>query len=320
MTSVVLAAGTLPWRRRRGQLQVAVVHRPKYDDWSWPKGKLDPGETFPVAAARETAEETGLVVRLGRPLPTSTYHLQDKQGIKAVKDVRYWAAEVVGGDGALEHEIDEVVWLDVADARRRLSYSHDVDQLDALVEADGEGALTTWPLALVRHAKAQPRDDWSGEDALRPLDARGRRQADELVPLLAAYGLKRLVSSPSTRAADTIAPYATSTGGRLRLKPGLSEEGYEADPGKATHHLRRLLERGAPAALCSHGPVLPDLVATLHGLVGPAEPQGELATSLLASVLEAGMAKGEVLICHVVGTGEPARVVSVERHHPDDRA
>ena len=75
MTSVVLAAGTLPWRRRRGQLQVAVVHRPKYDDWSWPKGKLDPGETFPVAAARETAEETGLVVRLGRPLPTSTYHL-----------------------------------------------------------------------------------------------------------------------------------------------------------------------------------------------------------------------------------------------------
>ena len=63
------AAGTLPWRRRRGQLQVALVHRPKYDDWSWAKGKLDPGEEWPAAAARETHEETALEVRLGRPLP-----------------------------------------------------------------------------------------------------------------------------------------------------------------------------------------------------------------------------------------------------------
>lgn len=318
--SAILAAGTLPWRRRRGQLELALVHRPRYDDWSWAKGKLDPGEIFPVAATRETTEETGLHVRLGRPLPSSTYELRTRAGARGVKDVRYWAAEVVGGDGALEHEVDEVAWLAADEARRRLSYPRDLDQLGALVEADAAGTLTTWPLALVRHAKATPRAEWTGDDGFRPLDERGLRQAEELVPLLAAYGISRLVSSPSTRAADTIAPYAAATGERLRLKPGLSEEGHAADPAKAPHHLRRLVERGTPAALCSHGPVLPDLVAELVGLVDTTSRQGVLAHSILEDRLEQGMTKGEALVCHLVGTGDGAKVVAAERHHPEDRA
>ena len=317
---VVLAAGTLPWRRRRGALQVALVHRPRYDDWSWAKGKLDPCEIFPVAATRETEEETGLEVRLGRPLPSATYHLGSRGGIPVVKDVRYWAAEVVGGTGVLEHEIDEVAWLEVDAARRRLTYQRDVDQLDGLVAADASGTLTTWPLALVRHAKARPRSSWSGEDWLRPLDARGLQQAYDLVPLLGAYGITRLVSSPSTRAADTIAPYAAQTSHRLRLKVGLSEEGYAVDPSKAQHHLRRLVERGTPAALCSHGPVLPDLITALIALVDTGHRQGVLAQSILEGELSAGMAKGEVLVCHIAGTGAEARVVAAEHHHPDDRA
>ena len=317
---VVLAAGTLPWRRRRGELQVALVHRPRYDDWSWAKGKLDPGEIFPVAATRETAEETGLEVRLGRPLPSASYHLGTRAGIPVVKDVRYWAAEVVGGKGLLEHEIDEVAWLEVDKARARLTYQRDVDQLDGLVEADEAGALTTWPLALVRHAKARPRSSWAGEDWLRPLDTRGLQQADDLVPLLGAYGITRLVSSPSTRATDTIAPYAAQTGQRLRLKRGLSEEGHAADPTKAPHHLRRLVERGIPAALCSHGPVLPDLITQLISLVDTTHRQGVLAQSILEAELSSGMTKGEALVCHIAGTGAGARVVSAERHHPEDTA
>lgn len=317
---VVLAAGTLPWRRRRGELQVALVHRPRYDDWSWAKGKLDPGEILPVAATRETAEETGLEVRLGRPLPSATYHLGTRAGIPVVKDVRYWAAEVVGGKGLLEHEIDEVAWLEVDKARARLTYQRDVDQLDGLVEADEAGALTTWPLALVRHAKARPRSSWAGEDWLRPLDTRGLQQADDLVPLLGAYGITRLVSSPSTRATDTIAPYAAQTGQRLRLKRGLSEEGHAADPTKAPHHLRRLVERGIPAALCSHGPVLPDLITQLISLVDTTHRQGVLAQSILEAELSSGMTKGEALVCHIAGTGAGARVVSAERHHPEDTA
>lgn len=316
--ATVLAAGTLPWRRRRGRLQVALVHRPRYDDWSWAKGKLDRGETFPVAGVRETLEETGLRVRLGHPLPTTTYTVASGSG-RAVKEVRYWAAEVTGGDGGLVHEIDEVAWLEAEEALERLTYAHDRAQMDALVAADATGTLTTWPLAILRHAKARPRSSWDDDDWLRPLDDQGRAQAADLVPLLAGYGIERLVSSPSTRASDTLAPYATATGGRLRLKPGLSEEGYAQDPSRAGHHLDRLLERGVPACLCSHGPVLPDLVNRLLARVDPRLAPGLVARSVIEDVASSGLAKGEVLVSHIVGTGEGARVVAAERHHPLDR-
>lgn len=316
--ATVLAAGTLPWRRRRGRLQVALVHRPRYDDWSWAKGKLDRGETFPVAGVRETLEETGLRVRLGHPLPTTTYTVASGSG-RAVKEVRYWAAEVTGGDGGLVHEIDEVAWLEADEALERLTYAHDRAQVDALVAADATGTLTTWPLAILRHAKARPRSSWDDDDWLRPLDDQGRAQAADLVPLLAGYGIERLVSSPSTRASDTLAPYATATGGRLRLKPGLSEEGYAQDPSRAGHHLDRLLERGVPACLCSHGPVLPDLVNRLLARVDPRLAPGLVARSVIEDVASSGLAKGEVLVAHIVGTGDGARVVAAERHHPLDR-
>ncbi|KRE36116.1 phosphohistidine phosphatase [Janibacter sp. Soil728] len=317
-TASVLAAGTLPWRRRRGRLQVAVIHRPRYDDWSWAKGKLEPGETFPTTAVRETLEETGLRVRLGHPLPTTTYTVGSASGA-AVKEVRYWAAEVTGGDGGLVHEVDAVDWVEADAAADRLSYLHDRTQLEALRAADASGTLTTWSLAILRHAKAHPRSSWVDDDWLRPLSDQGRVQAAELVPLLDGYGIQRLVSSPSTRASDTLAPYATASGGTLRLRPGLSEEGYAEDPSRAGHHLDRLLVRGVPACLCSHGPVLPDLVARLLGRVDPALAPGLVARSVIEEVVTDGLAKGEVLIAHVVGTGEAARIVAAERHHPHDR-
>ncbi|MGE9808620.1 MULTISPECIES: NUDIX hydrolase [unclassified Janibacter] len=313
---IVAAAGTLPWRRRRGRLEVALVHRPRYDDWAWAKGKLDQGEIYPVAAVRETDEETGLVVRLGRPLPTATYRVVGN----GLKEVRYWAAEVVGGHGRLENEIDEVLWLDTDAASQRLTYDRDRDQLRALVAADEDSALTTWPLALVRHAKATPRAAWDEDDQLRPLDRRGRDQAKDLVPLLASYGLTRLVSSPSTRCADTLEPYAAAVGTTIRLKPGLSEEGFESDPGRAIHHLTRLLERGTASALCSHGPVLPELVRVLGERVDDRRDEGKVAAAVVQGVMDEGMTKGEVLVVHVVGTGPDARIVSAERHHPRDTA
>lgn len=319
MGASVLAAGTLPWRRRRGRLEVALVHRPRYDDWSWAKGKLDPGEAFPAAAARETLEETGLRVRLGHPLPTTTY-TTTQRGRPAVKEVRYWAAEVTGGDGGLVHEVDEVAWLEAGTAADRLSYTHDRAQLAALAAADDRGTLSTWPLAVVRHASARSRSSWRHEDALRPLDDTGRAQAQGLVPLLGAYGTSRLVTSPATRASDTLAPYAVASGVRLRPKPGLSEEGHGRTPGKARHHVERLLERGVAAAACSHGPVLPELVACLLERVDATLGPGLVARSVLEDVVDGGLAKGEVLLAHVVGTGEDARVIAVERHHPRDRA
>jgi phosphohistidine phosphatase SixA/8-oxo-dGTP pyrophosphatase MutT (NUDIX family) len=316
LTAPIPAAGTIPWRRRRGQLEVALVHRPKYDDWSWAKGKLDPAEDWPVAAVRETHEETSLEVGLGRPLPGAEYTVLDGTGQPATKEVRYWAAEATSPAGPLENEIDEVRWLDVIAASDTLDYARDRDQLRALVRADNAGTLTTWPLALVRHAHAVGRGSWSGDDEQRPLDASGRERAADVAAVLAAYGVKRLVSSPSVRCTDTLRPYAARLGAAMRTKDGLSEEGYAAEPARAVRHLKRLVERGIPAALCSHGPVLPDLLSALLDRVDSDEPEADGVRDSLRAAVRDKMAKGEVLVAHLVGSGETARVVAVERHLP----
>jgi 8-oxo-(d)GTP phosphatase len=308
------AAGALPWRRRNGQLEVALVHRPRYDDWSWPKGKLDPGEDWPVAAAREVWEETGFHVRLGRPLPSAQYIVEDRAGQRATKAVRYWAAEVVGGEGALVNEIDEVAWLDVAAATGRLSYPRDLEQLRALVRADHAWTLATWPLVFVRHAKARARSTWKDADPVRPLNALGRARAAALVPILAAFGVTRVVTSPSVRCLDTILPYAVATGYGTHIKVGLSEEGFAKRPRRATHHLRQLLERGEPAVLCSHGPVLPVLLEQLAAIAASGGSFENTAKVTLSQATRSGMGKGEVLVAHVVGTGPQARVVDIESY------
>ena len=312
-----------------------MVHRPRYDDWSWAKGKLDPGEEWPVAAAREVFEETGLHVRLGRPLPTSRYDVvegssEDDSGQPAPKEVRYWAAEVVGGAGTLVNEIDEIAWLDVDDATDRLTYDRDRDQLRALVQADRDGTLTTWPLVILRHAHAYPRSTWTQADPLRPLDARGRERAEALVPLLTSYGVIRVVTSPAVRCLDTVLPYATAAELKIRLKPGLSEESFEKRPDHAPRHLTKLLARGSAAVVSTHGPVLPRLLEQLAGIAngggapdsddsddtgepdGTADSGANSAKDALLEAAERGMGKGDALVAHVVGTGEQARVVDVE--------
>ena len=131
-TAEVRAAGGAPWRRGAGgDLEVLLVHRPRYDDWSLPKGKCDKGEPDEACALREVAEETGLACVIGPELPTQRY--LDQKGRDKV--VRYWAMEAPPGDGALEHEVDEVVWLPLDAARRRLSYTRDTEVLDALPAA-----------------------------------------------------------------------------------------------------------------------------------------------------------------------------------------
>jgi len=333
--AVIRAAGALPWRRRRGELQVALVHRPRYDDWSWAKGKLEPGEEWAVAAVREVFEETGLHVRLGRPLPTASYTVAGGTGQPSPKEVRYWSAEVVGGDGTLVNEIDQVAWLEVGAATERLSYPRDLDQLGALVQADDQGTLTTWPLVIVRHAKSRSRSGWHEPDPLRPLDARGRARAEALVPILAAYGVTRVVTSPSVRCVDTVMPYAVAVRSKARLKTGLSEEGFAEQPERAPYHLTRLLERGNATVVSSHGPVLPVLLEQLAAIAdsgdsgGPAGSggsagsgdsldsagsggSGENAAKVILEAARRGMGKGEALIAHLVGTGLQARVVDVE--------
>jgi 8-oxo-dGTP diphosphatase len=312
-TGTIRAAGALVWRRRE-RLEVLVVHRPKYDDWSWPKGKLDAGESWAGACVREVLEETGLAVTLGVPLPDATYDV-GSNGTTRTKVVRYWAARPVDGvgDGGLRaqniDEVDELAWLSVDEAALRVDYQRDLEQLQALAAADALGRLDTWPLAVVRHAKSVPRSRWKGSEQRRPLTDAGRSRAAQIVPVLSAYAFTVVASSPSARCTATIQPFAREAGSRVRLRDGLSEEGFADDPSSAVSVITKLLARGEPAAVCSHRPVLPALLATLADRC--ADPT--VAQALLESA-GPGLVKGEVLVAHVVGQGADASVVAVERH------
>ncbi len=307
------AAGALVWRRHNGRLLVALIHRQRYDDWSWPKGKLDAGEDWPVAAVREVAEETGLQVRLGSPLPGTTYPIIGPDGLSVVKQVRYWSAVVTGGDGRLRHEVDKVAWLTPEKAARRLSYKHDHRQLAALLQADRERRLRTWPLALVRHSKAVPRKQWSKADWRRPLDERGTRQAATLVPLLGAYAVRRVMTSSATRCILTVKPYARSAKLKTHSTAVLSEEGFQEHPNVVSKLMAAAFKRGHAGAVCTHGPLLPHVLTWLAKTTDPALHGVRAA---LEAAAKENLEKGEVLVAHVAGTGKSARVVAVERHAP----
>ena len=257
-SSPVLAAGAVVWRATDDGVDVLLVHRPKYDDWSFPKGKLDPGEHLTVAAVREVCEETGLRVRLGAPLPRQEYQTAPD----TTKRVHYWAARAVGDERAVDDyepnaEIDEVAWLRLDEAQQRLTYPRDAE---ILVEF-GVSAYRSEPMVVLRHAKAKPRDSWEGPDRERGLAAPGEQQAQALVPLLRAYGVRQVISSDAERCKATVKPYADSTGLPVEVDHRLSEEGLQDV--SASSRMYGLLRRDEPLVVCSHRPVLPSLFEAL---------------------------------------------------------
>jgi 8-oxo-(d)GTP phosphatase len=254
---------------------VLLVHRPKYDDWSFPKGKLDRGEHATAAAVREVREETGLRIRLGVPLASQRYPIR-----VGTKLVHYWIGRAVGdGDvGSYEpnSEIDEVAWFPIDKARRRLTYQFDIDTLDEALAHEQK----TRTLVVLRHSQARSRKAWRADDRERPLLATGKHQAGKLVPLLSAYDVRRLVTSSSTRCVQTLEPYVAATGRKLRTVDLLSEE--DANPKAVRSVLSPLLEKlyDRPASaggivVCTHRPVLP-MVFDAVGLEDPGLETGEM--------------------------------------------
>ena len=210
---------------------------------------------------REVAEETGLDVRLGPPLSTQEYAIST-----GAKQVHYWVARVVGGDDvsayAANAEVDAVEWVPLDDAARALSYRRDRETLAECVNV----RRRSYPLVVLRHAKAHARKAWTGDDRKRPLSPEGELQAEQVVPVLAAYGVDRVVSSSSTRCWTTVAPFADLTDLDIEVTDELSEE--DASPGGVEKLVHELLERPEPTVLCTHRPVLPHVYEAL-GLADP---------------------------------------------------
>jgi 8-oxo-dGTP diphosphatase len=249
----IVSAGAVVTRKAADGTEVLLVHRPRYDDWSFPKGKLDSGEHIVTTAVREVAEETGLDIRLGPPLGTQRYLVAN--GAPKSKDVHYWVGRVVGGDDvsayAPNEEIDEVAWLPIAAARKRLTYAYDRDTLGELESVRKK----TYPLIVLRHARAHSRKAWRGDDRLRTLTSAGKFQAEQLVPVVCAYGVQRVVSSSSNRCFQTVSPYADVADVEVQLTDALAQE--DATAKSVRGQIEALLTGKEPAVLCTHRPVLP---------------------------------------------------------------
>jgi len=291
----IRAAGAVVWRPAGRGAQVLLVHRPKYDDWSLPKGKLEPGEHVLAAAIREVAEETGLGVTLGRRLPPVRYLANDLP-----KRVDYWVAEATGTAGAFvpNSEIDEVVWV-AADASvgARTTYHRDAETIAAFLA----GPRRTTPLILLRHASAGAKSAWKGDDSARPLDAEGERDATALAGLLRCFGAGRVVSAPAERCVATVRPYAATVGG-VEVEPAFDitrhRAGAEADAEKAAAALAAADE---PVVICAHRENLPVLAAVAFAQLGSGPPADK------------PLRKSEFLVLHRAdGT-----VAAVERYHPE---
>lgn len=248
----VEAAGGVVWRRTPGGIEVVVVHRPRYDDWTLPKGKLHPGEGHPDAAVREVHEETGLTASRGAELAPS--HYLDGRG--RPKMVRWWAMTPQGGGFVPGDEVDDSRWVPVADAGDVLTYERDLEVLRSFSSLPETAAVL-----LVRHAHAGERQRWDGDDRLRPLSDQGWRQARGLVGRLGAYGAARILSSPYIRCVQTVEPLARARGVAVETASALAE-------GAGREEIGALLGQvtGTPAVLCTHG----DVTGAVLDLVGRA--------------------------------------------------
>ncbi|MFL6138626.1 MAG: NUDIX hydrolase [Frankiaceae bacterium] len=289
--SLIEAAGGVLWRPTATGIEVALVHRPKYDDWSVPKGKLKAGEHPLLGALREVEEETGSTALVGRPLGEIRY-LKDGDP----KRVRYWAMCEATDGFEPNDEVDSLQWLDVDIARRVVLPERD----QPVLERFAADARPTWPLIVLRHASAGERSQWQGEDDERPLDELGQVQAEAIAAVLTAFHPRHLVSADVVRCLTTLAPYAARTHATVQSEPLLSEVGAATHPEAAVARCVETVMAHVPTVLCTQRKALPTL---LDGLADafPGARCGEL------------LRKGEMYVLHFTDGGEKPEIVAVER-------
>jgi 8-oxo-(d)GTP phosphatase len=325
---LIRAAGAVPCPPGPEGAEILLVHRAKYDDWSLPKGKVEPGEPLPVTACREVEEEGGAVITLGKRLAPARYKVNGNP-----KQVDWWTARATSvDDGAVpNHEVDQATWLPLAQALKRVSYKQDVSVLGDFAAHPAD----TVPLILLRHAKAVPRAQWGFDDGDRPLDKAGTADAGSLAPLLACFApAAGVVSSPTARCLDTVRPYADLSGSKVRAEPALAPSASRGPGADSYSLISTLVAAEAPVIVCGHRenlPALLDVALTAAGAVaperaGPPEPaaaRGKPAsrpgTGKRAAVIDGTrvpeavtrpLPKGAFLVLHLAG----ATLAGIDRY------
>lgn len=305
--TAVYAAGAVCWRLIEGKMHVLVIHRTVHGDVTIPKGKVDPGETLPRTAVREIQEETGLAVALGVPLGVSMYPLPSGRE----KIVHYWAAEI--SPEAIQHstflpnaEVAALEWVTIKRARSYLSYPADVEIIDAFSRLVDNGVTSTFALIALRHGKAKSPSSWDGPDRTRPLTERGVKQSASAADSIEAWHPRRIVTSTATRCFTTVAPLAALTGIEVKRTDAISQDAYENNTADVRGVVGKRVKAMKTAVLCSHGPVLPEILREIALATG---------TTLGSYVSDAAdLETGGFSVVHLSATNPSSGIIAIETH------
>ena len=256
MSDVILAAGAIVWRKHKEKFtEVAIIHRPKYDDWTFPKGKCEIGETLIACAHREVLEETNITTEFGPFLGKVEYASQ-----QGMKQVSYWSAKVIDEKPFTPNsEVDQIKWVAVTKVSEMLSMETDREILDSFIKLK----FDTKPFVLLRHAKAVSRDEWQGDDDDRPLEDLGINQSKRLLSTYKVFNLEQIHTSDAIRCYSTVEPIAKGLNLKLEVTGKLSESTYRKDKEKAFDYAKDLLKSDVNAMICSHNPILPKMLNKL---------------------------------------------------------
>ena len=256
MSATILAAGAVLWRKsEKKKIEVLIIHRPKYDDWTFPKGKAEIGEPLIACAYREVLEETNIETAFGPYLGEVEYLTNDGK-----KKVSFWSAKVVKEkDFKPNAEVDQLKWVEVTKVKELLTLDTDRKILEQFLQIEPD----TKPLILLRHAKAVTRDEWQGEDDDRPLDSYGQNQAKRLLAMYQVFNLEQIHSSDAVRCYDTVVAIAKGLNIKLEVTGKLSESTFKKDKEKAFDYAKDLIKLNESVLLCSHNPILPKMLNKL---------------------------------------------------------